>query len=563
MTSRARLSLLAIPAALTALLAIAPAGQADDAVATSALGTPVVADSGVTAWRADDGHIMLQAVGGTVARTSVTLPAGRRFDVGARHGGAVLVYTGDCSTRTGTCTVRTVALSALQVGRQGPARTLTRIPYHGGGAPAIAVDGDRLAYAVHGSTRSRGRTVPCDVPYVRTSSGSRSATRRLDRGHCAAITQLDLGEGRVALLVQPAIRYGTGASEARVIRAGGGPSRTLQREAQGEESNFIGAVSIDRGAVFTTRGGIRQANVFSRFSLATGKRSDARAFTTLIGPFARDAGRLHYLQGQGGSSSQCGGYAGAPACLVVAGGDAFAAGERLLAPRLTLAVTPQPVFIDTAPSAVLTATRARVTRTAQLGTVPVSDLPIELLAAPVPSAEQRPAVPTPTGATGTTGADGTATIAIPGAPFTRRFLAAVSRPAAGAGAPVQTADAAYVQTYVRMTATAERLAGGRLRVSGTITPAQPGRKVRLDRRVERVCTNVVSGPIVSPSAADTPKGCADRWTQDPLTTAAVSADGASFVLETAAAPAGAYRVALDFAGGADVYAGETATFDVP
>jgi hypothetical protein len=59
-----------------------------------------------------------------------------------------------------------------------------------------------------------------------------------------------------------------------------------------------------------------------------------------------------------------------------------------------------------------------------------------------------------------------------------------------------------------------------------------------------------------------PAGCVDRYTEDPVATAPVSADGASFTLD-AGTPPGTYRVALDFAGGADVHAGETAPVDAP
>ncbi|HEX5922732.1 MAG TPA: hypothetical protein VFY45_02795, partial [Baekduia sp.] len=97
----------------------------------------------------------------------------------------------------------------------------------------------------------------------------------------------------------------------------------------------------------------------------------------------------------------------------------------------------------------------------------------------------------------------------------------------------------------------------------TISPAQPGRKVRLDRRLERVCNQRQYGPaLVTPSSVGVPAGCFDRWTQDPVATATVSADGASYTID-AGAPAGTYRVSLDFAGGAAVYAGETAAIEVP
>ena len=167
---------------------------------------------------------------------------------------------------------------------------IARIPYRGGGSPAVAIDGSRLVYVVHGTTGSGNRKASCDVPYVRTLSSRGSSTRKLDRGHCSAITQLDAGEGYVALLAHPDPRYGSGETEARVVKIGGGRSRTLQREAQGEESNYIGAVSLDGGALYTARGGIRQANVFTRIRLSSGARTDVRAFVSLAGAFARDRG---------------------------------------------------------------------------------------------------------------------------------------------------------------------------------------------------------------------------------------------------------------------------------
>ncbi|HMJ34209.1 MAG TPA: hypothetical protein VK501_09845 [Baekduia sp.] len=548
------LRLLALPVALlTAVLAAAtpaaPAALADDPVATTKTATAITADAGVAAWRADDGRLTVRIGSRAPVTTSLRPPAGAPLDVGARSGGgAQLIYASGCSTRSDQCSLRTVALSTATVAGTLRPRTVTHVRYGGGGAPAVAIDGSRIAYAV--------RRGSCDVPYVRTTSQRRAATRRLDRGHCATIEQLDLGEGRVAVLAGP----GNRRTEARVIRATGGPSRTLQAESQGEESNFVGAVSIDGGALYTARGGIRQANVFSRFSLKDFKRTEARAFVSLVGPFARDAGRQYYDQQPAGGSLHCDGTGGLSPCLVVAGSDAFASGERLLAPALALTVSPQPVFTDTPASAVVTAARRSVTRTAQAGSVPVGGLTIELLSARL--TQSAPTAPAPTGATATTGADGVAAVAIPGPAVPRRSLGAVSRPGSG-GVAVQTPDTFLLQTFVHLTATPERLADGRLRVSGTISPAQPGRKVRLDRRLERVCNGQQPmSTVVTPSTADTPAGCVDRWTQDPLATAAVSADGASYSV-AAATPAGVYRVSLDFAGGADVLPGESPAITAP
>ncbi|MCW2982828.1 MAG: hypothetical protein JWR63_398, partial [Conexibacter sp.] len=354
--------LIPLAAALSCAAALCPASPAvaDEPVGTTSHGTAIVADAGYAAWRGDDGHLVIRAGAAAPRTTDLTPPAGAIFDVGTRRGGGggQVVWTEGCSARAGSCAVRGAQLTSAAVasGRLAT-RVIAHIAYRGGGAPALAVDGSRLAYAVHGTTGSAKTRSACDVPYVRTLGGG--AARRLDRGHCAALAQLDLGDGYVALLAHPAIRYGTGASEARVVKAAGGTSRTLQREAEGEESNYLGSVALDRGALYTARGGIRQANVFTRWSLGTRTRSDARAFVNLQGAFARDRGRDYYLQSTNyESATDCG-------CLIVAGDDPFAAGaRRTLAPDLALTVTPQPVFTDSAPSAVATLTRRTVTRTA-------------------------------------------------------------------------------------------------------------------------------------------------------------------------------------------------------
>src|SRR3954453_2367644 len=117
-----------------------------------------------------------------------------------------------------------------------------------------------------------------------------------------------------------------------------------------------------------------------------------------------------------------------------------------------------------------------------------------------------------------------------------------------------------------MTATASRLADGRLHVTGTISPAQPGRKVRLDRRLERVCNPRVLTPgrLLSPQQVGVPPGCYDRYTQDPVTTAAVSADGASYALDApSSSAADMFSVSLSSPPGPAVYAGETEGFTAP
>jgi hypothetical protein len=556
MSTLRRLALPAV-AAVAVLAAAAPSSFADEPFGSSARGTAIVADAGYVVWRADDGRIVVRA-GRSHAQTSLRRnpPASAIVDVGARAGGkgAQLIWTDGCSTRSGSCAVRGGQLLSSGVARIG---LIARIPYRGGGSPAVAIEGSRLAYAVHGTTGSGKKKSACDVPYIRTLSARGSSTRKLDRGHCAAISQLDVGDGYVAILAHPAVTYGSGATEARVVKVGGGHSRTLQREAQGEESNYLGAVSLDRGALYTARGGIRQANVFTRIRLANGARTDVRAFVNLEGAFARDGGHDYYSQTVSfESSTECG-------CIIVAGDDPFVVAQRVLAPELALTVAPQPVYVDSAPSAVATLTRRTVSRTAVVGTAPVVGMPVELLSTDVVSGPVNQRPPTPTGAMATTGADGTATIPIPGTPRWRLLLAAETRSIVQGAVPIPTTQNLNVTTYVHMTAGATRLPDGRLQVSGAISPAQPGRKVRLDRRIERICNQRQYGPtVITPSSVGVPAGCFDRWTQDPIATATVSADGASYTID-AGTPAGTYRVSLDFAGGAAVYAGETAAIEVP
>ncbi|WCB93584.1 hypothetical protein DSM104299_02297 [Baekduia alba] len=535
-------------AALAVLCSAVPA-SADTAVGSSAKGTPISADAGWAAWRGDDGRFVLRAGSGAAVATSLRAPASAPFDVGTKRGGggAQVAWAGNCSTRSHACDVLSAVL------RTGGPSTLSvagHISYRGGGAPALAINGSKAAYTV--------RDGKCDVPYVRTLPTG--TARKLDRGHCADISQLDLTSSYVGVLAHPAVTYGTGATEARVVRVGGGSSRTFQREAQGEESNFIGSIAFDGSYLYTVRGGIRQANAFTRWNLSTRTRSDARAFVNLGGAFSRDRGRSYYTQTENYEG------AGDCPCVVVGGDDPFASAARQLIPALSLAVSPQPVYVDSDPSAVATLTRQTVSRTATVGDpAPVAGVTVELLAATATDTSSAVPTPAPTGATGVTGADGLATIRIPGSPVPRRILAAVTRPAGGDVA-IPTNATNYVQTYVHVTASATRLADGRLQVTGAITPAQPGRKVRLDRKLDRICNASVSTPgsVPSPNQNGVPPGCFDRYTQDPVATADVSADGSTYTsIAPAATPAGTYSVSLDSPRGPSVYAGQTAGFAAP
>jgi len=548
-----RIALLALAGA-----AVLPASaSADEALTTITSATHVHADGGVTAWRiptSGDDRLVVRYGTNTPFTTAYPLPRDTTIDVGVSPaGGARVAFARNCSTRRRTCELRVVELGRSgSEGKKFSSRLLTRIPYRGGGAPAVAIDSRQIAWTQQESKTINGRRYACDIPYTRRTGSNPTRPKRLDRGACAQIVQLDIEGTRIGVLaqVQPDIRR----TEARLLRTTGGPSRRLQRESQGEESNFIGQIAMDGPYLLTSRAGIRQANVFTRFHLRFNLRTEARAFTTLVGGFGVDRGRVTYVESNagffgGGCVTDTG-----TACVMVDGGDPFI-GSRLLTPKLTFDIAPAPLYVDQTAQGVGRLARKRVSRTAELGTVPVAGVKVELVRIDgftTPGVSRHP-----TGATSTTDADGRYAIPIAGTPRPRMTYTAITRPTDGV--QVNPGFVTYVLTYVRMTATPQRLPDGRLRVTGTISPAQPGRKVRLDRREDRVCNQGIFPTRPTPSTVDTPAGCADRYTQNPLATADVSADGASFTLDANAGP-GTYRVNLDFAGGAEVYQGETAAF---
>jgi hypothetical protein len=533
--------------ALACAAALPASAGADETLSTILAPTTVSSDGGVTAWRihtSGDDRLVVRYGTNAPFTTAYPMPRDTIMDVGASPaGGARVAFARGCSTRRRTCELRVVELGRSGTeGKKLSSRLLARIPYRGGGTPAVGIDKRQIAWTQ--------RDAGCDIPYTRRTGPNAGRAKRLDRSHCALISQLDLEGSRIAVLAHT--KPDTRESEARLLHTYGGTSRRYQRESQGEESNFIGQVGLDGAYLYTARGGIRQANVFTRFNVRFNTRVDARAFTNLVGGFAVERGRVTYLQTRTGFD-RCVSDTGT-SCRMVDGGDPFVT-TRLLPPELSFDIAPAPLFVDQTAQGVGTLTRKRVNRTTQLGTVPVPGVKVELVRVDnftTPGVSRHP-----TGAIATTAAHGSYTIPISGTPRPRMTYTAITRPTDG----IQTSpsEVTYVLTYVRMTATASRLPDGRLHVSGTISPAQPGRKVRLDRREERACNARVFTTRPTPSTVDTPAGCADRYTQDPLATANVSADGASYTIDATTGP-GTFRVALDFAGGADVYAGETAAF---
>lgn len=523
----------------------------------------MAADGGVVAWTQKQAEGTYRFVvadpGGTPKTVGPRLVHDPPFDVARGRGGesTVVVWTQGCSLKTRRCDVRTLSADT------GRSRRLTRIPYRGGGTPAVAQHGRRLAYTL-ASFRGSGRgRVQCDIPYTRALTGTArpQAPHRLDRGACAGIDTLDLDRAYVALLAEP-VATDTNAygSEARVIPVGGGHSRTLQRETQGEESNYIDAVTLDGGLVYTARDGFRQPNVFMRIDPRTGRRTQARAFTTLVGGFARDHGHQYSVQtATGGGDIECLGAAGIP-CVVVAGEDPFAVAPRTLLPVLTQTISPDIVYADAPLTLSGTLTRLRVSRTSVVATVPVGGAAVALQTAQLGA--RGPLDFTPAGPVTSTSAGGRWSLHLP-APHTPRtgYLASTQVPAGGI--TIAASLVPYPPIWVHMKVTsATRATAGVVTLSGTIDPPQPGRSVHIDRRSKRQC-GLAFGAAPTPSTADTPSGCVDLFTTPtPEVTAAVSADGSRFTVSRPGPAGDAYRAALTVPGSAAVYSGETAQVQV-
>ncbi len=413
--------LLVLPVVVAALGAGAPPATADESVALTG-GTKLSADGGVAAWRSDAGRLVVRVAGGAPRETRVTLPAGD-FDVGRRPGGgARLVHLAACSTARRTCEVRVVDLTSSP----RPSRLLTRIPFRGG-RPAVAIDRDMLAYGVTGRRRTPGcepgEGLTCVDPFERCDTlevravGARRA-RVLDRGACPEILALDLQDRRLAVLARTSGSRDA-FTEARVVRTTGGPSRRLQRERASRSSlagaNDIGAVALDGGALYTTVLGDEQPNRFVRFTLATGRRSDARAHGDLDGSFSRDGGRTLYgLDRAGIAALGSGCYPAAlpVPCQVVAGDDPWRVARRLLPTDLRSSSVPADGRVRAgAPAAVtVRVARARVSRTTRLGSVSQVGATVELLTVVVDD-EDRLTL-TPTGRTAVTDVSGRASFPV-------------------------------------------------------------------------------------------------------------------------------------------------------
>ncbi|WP_354700418.1 hypothetical protein DSM112329_00692 [Paraconexibacter sp. AEG42_29] len=554
---------LALGAALAAGVQATPA-NADEPVQQTPTGLGLTADAGYVAWQAQDArkgpfrfHVLKAGAPAGTAPTVIgpALTRGTNLDVGrGRDGSAQLVWAEGCSLKAARCAVRTLAATG------GTPKLLTRIPYTGNGTPHVALDGARLVYTQAVYTRPSGtgkKRKACDSLRTRTlTAGGRPRQLVLGTG-CVPVLQLDVEGSWVAVLINRGNVYSGGdPTEARVIRTDGRGSRSLERESQGEESNYIDSIAIDRGRVYTALGGQRQANLFRRFDPATGRRSDTRLFSAFSGGFARDGGHQYWVQPGTGNAydADCYEDTGAP-CLLVAGPDPWA-GRRTLLAQVRMD-QPEPVYVDRAVTLTGVVTRTVADRVKRQVTSPQLGVPIQLTTSMLDDQGQR-APFTPIGQATTSGADGTWSVTVPAPQQVHRGFD-VHAGGPGAFDVLRSGDALFPTVYTHLDATAQSRSGGNVTVTGTIDPPQPGRKVVLNRRSTRVCNDPFGTWRPSPAQVGVPKGCHDTFKG--LGSAAVSADGASFTI-TRPSGGGVFWVALDNPKFGQL-GGETAQLTVP
>lgn len=551
-----RSTLIAVLAASAgAVAAAAPAARADTAVATATDpdGLALRADAGSVGWLRPDGRDHTRFVTAAVASPKPQDVGPRMsgtpdFDMGRdARGRAVLLWADDCTRRSGRCVVRALRAD----GSEGAARVLTRIPYTGG-APTVALDGRRLVY----TRQVRKGKQTCDTLNTRTlTGGARPARPRqliLGTG-CVPILQLDVEGPWVATLVVPNDQFVTNSepTEVLAVRADGrGRARKLELETQGEESNYVDAIAIDGGKVYTARAGIRQANAFLRIDPATGATSQALVFGALAGGFARDGGHPFFTQSSGHDYEE-----GCPVeegeCVLVAGQDPWA-GTRTLLPRLTMKAAPAPLYVDDTLALSGTVTRQSATRTTRSAATGVAGVPLAIRTASL--TDRGVGGFGPSGLAATTAADGTWSVSVPGPQVPGRGYDATSPVLGVLGGVGQ-----FPTAWAHMAVTASSRSGGSVTLSGTIDPPQPGRKVVLQRRTARRCgqdARIYGSP--SPHTVGQPAGCVDTFRA--LGSATVSDDGRTFTISRSANP-GSFYVSLD-APKAGRLSGETAQVSV-
>lgn len=485
-------------------VAVVPAADADRYVARVASSSPVKADAGMAVWLAPKTRALVTYRFGGTPRTQRDRPAaGQDFDIGrGARGGAEVVFGVGCSRRTG-CVVRRLRVA----GGRAAYSTLGRVRGGRGDLTALTTDRGRWVSAMDVRRPRNLYDAPCSVIELH---GSRGGSRRLGKGVCLPVVALDLEGGSLIAQTRREVDDGHGDSDVftevwRIPLSG----RKPRMQFKADMAEPVG-VSVDRGHAVTWFEPLAESPSFVSRAL-NGGPTVTRAGATDLLAFARHGDDVAYTRCD--EDRRCG---------VVHGADPFGSKPYLLTPELR-----ETAFRVGDGGAGIVETgldRPRMQAGKEVGRVPVAGASIR-----VEYVEPRARKVTWTG-TGRTGQDGKLTLTAPvPAPQT---MVRVSTVLAPFGLRLELEDG--VQVPVTVSATVEPLADGRVRVSGTVSPAVPGGTAKLYRKWP------------------------DGWKLVP-TSGALAPDGATYALDTEgrATPA-VYEVRVT--GG---YAGKSAEFQVP
>lgn len=515
---------LGLPILAFAVLTIAAPASADNLVAQLRRDTPIAANSGVVAYSSHDaaGYHLMLVPGGAAHMPASAQP----FDVTlGRDARARLValYT-RCANGTTGCDVYSYDL------RDEVQRKVTAVSSPTQDEAWPVQSRNRLVFVRRRATGGTGEVKECDLLYAKLLS-SPAPSKRLKGGTCGQTTGLSLLGTRIAQTTfgsPPTVsRFD---SQVRVLSALGGQFRLLAHASSGEESNEFDSPSQSAGSVFVSHVGVSPAPAFVRIDRLSRRQTQVPAHTNLTGPLARDErGTTWYVENGAFRGESCNDAVPVPCRLVRASANPFSATERALLPQLTIAAPSDHGLVTFGDPFVLSGrltqtfvSGVRVVKTDGLGGVP-----LEILNRVAdPSAPGLHEDFQPTGVFVTTGADGSWSLPL-STPPPSPYFSAVTRSTSADVAPTYAARGTIGTVQARITLTISGSA-----FAGTISPAQPGRMVTIQKLVTRECVTPTVGP----------KACIDNWTT--VGQAPVDASGTTFATTIAAPAPGTYSAAL-------------------
>jgi hypothetical protein len=558
LTHHLRLAALGLCAAASMSL-VPAAARADDVVATLRAPTPIAAYGGVLAWSDYDPataryRLAIQRAG--AAKLAPIAGAAQRFDVSLGpdvRGRVVALYT-RCATpaapprRATDCDVYRCDVAS---GRERKLASVSSPRFHeawpvqwrGNVAFARRATAYVRAYnlrPLRGGKRKNATRLDCDVPYVQAIATHRPS-HRLDRGRCGVTTGMAVRRGTIVQTTSQDQGGAGSETQVRLLHAGGGTVRVLARAGGGEGGySPFASPSLSAADVWLTRTGNRAPHNFLRIHLASRRMTEIVPHVPLAGGLARDErGSFWYVQapepddqGEIGCRRQESPQAPLlqPCRLVRASASPFSATQRTLTARLTLSRPASGrlfgLFTDDLALAGRP-TRDVVQRDAIVRREPVAGADLELLGRPSLYGD---GPFTGRLATARTDASGNWVIAL-ATPPPQAGLVVFARALGLATSPVDLIVSARVTLAAAGTA-----------LTGTVTPAQPGRSVAIQRLDPNFTPNQAAGvsPCTAPDAAGQRICPPQAW--QTVAVVALSDAGTAFTA-TAGAP-GIYQAVL-------------------